>query len=76
MPDAINLNEDVKEIRAKKDKAKAMLHQRGVSSRENVHLKKSKKDGFKVTNQNAREWVEGHLFSDVRIAMKELIEYI
>lgn len=29
-----------------------------------------------ITNQNAREWVESHLFSDVRIAMKNLIEYI
>ena len=30
----------------------------------------------KITNQNAREWVESHLFKDVKVAMKNLIEYI
>ena len=30
----------------------------------------------KITNQNAREWVESHLFKDVKVAMKNLIEFI
>jgi len=30
----------------------------------------------KITNQNAKEWVENHLFADVKIAMKNLIDHI
>jgi hypothetical protein len=30
----------------------------------------------KITDKNAKEWVDNHLFADVKIAMKNLIDYI
>ena len=29
-----------------------------------------------ITNQNAKDYLEGNIFSDVRVAMKELLDYI
>ena len=41
-----------------------------------THSEVMDKIAVKITNQNAKEWVENHLFADVKIAMKNLIDYI
>jgi hypothetical protein len=41
-----------------------------------THREVMDKIAVKITNQNAKEWVENHLFADVKIAMKNLIDYI
>ena len=69
LPDAIILNEDVKEIKAKKQAAEKKMNKKGME-------RKAKAKKEKILTKEHREEIEEKIYGDVRKAMAELVKYL